>query len=370
MRCCIVLATLILAHGGLAQVATRPATNPVDPPTRVSLEFNNAHPRDVLAALAKQAGVAVRTSPKNLWEHQEFPPITISVKDVTYFAALKEVSEKTGLNIQRASAEQALTVSQAAFRQWHTYPMFESGQFLIVAQSLYRAHAMDPAAPQETTRTCTLRMTLYTEPKVRLLRASSLATIERAVDENGKSLLGTPTTSTTPDRTSVYNPGVWSVSASLSPGPDAGRKIAVLKGVVRGAVQGQAKSVEFDNILAARNVSKVNAGCTLTVKEVRKISTSYTLTLNLKREKDAPAVLRELSPTQHIKLVDAEGRALMRRTYANPPSGDSVDFTLNFAQDDFAAGDQTGEPVKLVWEVPVEVREIEIPFEFRDIPLP
>jgi hypothetical protein len=43
-------------------------------------------------------------------------------------------------------------------------------------------------------------------------------------------------------------------------------------------------------------------------------------------------------------------------------------ITLTFGRESWAGG--AGEPARLIWEMPLETGEIEVPFEFSDLPLP
>ena len=47
-----------------------------------------------------------------------------------------------------------------------------------------------------------------------------------------------------------------------------------------------------------------------------------------------------------------------------------MDVDIQFQRQNWNGTENAGEPVKLLWEVPVETKEIAVPFEFTDLPLP
>jgi len=49
---------------------------------------------------------------------------------------------------------------------------------------------------------------------------------------------------------------------------------------------------------------------------------------------------------------------------------DQMDIDIQFQRQNWNGTENAGEPVKLLWEVPVETKEISVPFEFTDLPLP
>jgi hypothetical protein len=66
-----------------------------------------------------------------------------------------------------------------------------------------------------------------------------------------------------------------------------------------------------------------------------------------------------------IKLIDAKGRTLR---YQGGGGGDST-VTAHFGtfQED---GEKSEAPQKMVFEIPLEFRELVVPFELKDLPLP
>ena len=66
--------------------------------------------------------------------------------------------------------------------------------------------------------------------------------------------------------------------------------------------------------------------------------------------------------------LDSNGKALARRSTNTGGSATQWQYTLTFDRNVDSA--QSGPPAKLVWKLPLETQSKEIPFEFRNLPLP
>jgi hypothetical protein len=73
-------------------------------------------------------------------------------------------------------------------------------------------------------------------------------------------------------------------------------------------------------------------------------------------------------PQQTFRLVDERGMPLMRLGNGNSGGGpDQMDIDIQFQRQNWNGTENAGEPVKLLWEVPVETKEVSVPFEFAVI---
>src|SRR5213075_2474946 len=160
MRALLILVGLSISTAALAAPTTAPTTRPVALEAgKISIHQTNVHPKAVIAELANQAGVTFRPSPAGLWEGKEWPTVSIDLQDVSFWKALKEISQKTGLYIQRGAVERNFFVvnEPGTGKLWTSYPTSENGPFLFNLQSLDRLDHADLVAT-ETTRQVNVRM--------------------------------------------------------------------------------------------------------------------------------------------------------------------------------------------------------------------
>lgn len=371
------MAMLAQAQGGAAtRPATQPATQPALPAgSRINLNLDNVKPSEAFAQLSKQIDYDLRPSPRNLWDARPWPDVSVELRDASFWQATRELCEKSGVSLQRLGIERDIVLMAGGGRPWLSYPAYEHGPFLVVAQSLQRVNSIDLTNNTSPTRSCYVRMMLYGEPKIRVLRAAAMAQIDHAVDERGNSLA--PAVTASQPRPSFTTGWTWSVVGQLSPPAEAGTTIAELRGRIQVAVQSASQIVRIPDIQTAGRVTQTVRGHRLTIKELRKTGSTYVVSMTLVRDPadaagPAAGTARDVSPGSFFKLLDASGEPLSRRSYGGTGggAGDSVELSLTFAREAFNGGDAAGEPATLVWEVPTQVTEYSIPFVFRDIPLP
>jgi len=376
--CAALLSFTTMAARAAMPVVTAPATRPTtrevaaDPleATRFSLHLTDAHPQEVFGELARAAGVTLRTNPHDLWSGHDWPKLSIDLEDATFWTAMRDACGKANVTIQRIGADRDMALAIGMPKLWAGYPCVEHGPFMIVLYRINRRHDVNLSAPEETRRVCTLGMGLLAEPKVWLLKVAQVAQIEQAVDENGLILPSQPIPYS--GRSDTPMAWKWDMAAYLNTPPGTGERIARLKGNVRVTVRTKSESCQIDEIQTAHNVERTLDGHKLLVKDVRRNNgETFTLSLSVNRDPAKKGGWGDINLASTFHMLDAAGRPLSRRNFgAGGGEGDQASLSLTFGRDDWAGGEGAGEPVKLVWEIPTEAKELSIPFEFVDVPLP
>lgn len=335
----------------------------------VTIRARDAHPRDVLNELARQAHVTIRTSPANLWASKDWPRVTLAVDRQPFWAVFPDVCARAGVAPQSSvGTDRQITVAveDPSARALAARKSVTGGPFLLTMNNLTFTRSLELNAQQNIRRDVRMQFTAYPEPKMRVLQGSSSARLTEVVDENGKSMLGGGGLGT--DYLTTRADWAWTLSAVFQPPVECGKVIKKLKGSARFVVQARSEQIEIDKVMDAKNQSRQLAGRRITLKEVKQNGALYTATITLHTAGVAGAEWTYQGPNQQnvFRLVDKEGQAFMRQV-TNPTvarTAETMDITVQFR------ADEGQEPAKLVWEVPVEMREIVVPFEFNDIPLP
>jgi hypothetical protein len=336
----------------------------------ITLHMKGAKPAEVFAEISRQASAQLRPSPVNLWESKSFPAIDIDIERRPFWEAIGEVCGKFGLAPQNNMAmEMVIGERNAGPKLWGEAPSVISGPFLVVCAYINRSHSIDLNQAKNVRRSCDVRFMIYPEPKMRVLQGTHTVRLEEAVDENGNSLAipGLP-----PDLGFNTNTWPWNMSAALMPQVNTGQKIARLRGAGRFIIQTRAEQAEISEVQSARGVTKVVAGRRFTLKEVRKQGNQYVAMITLYRAGWSQSEWNYMMyPQQTFRMVDARGVPLMRLGNGSSNGGqDQMDVDIQFQRQNWNGTENAGEPVKLLWEVPVETKEIGVPFEFLDLPLP
>lgn len=353
------------AQAALRQLDQRRATGA----SLLSLHLKNASPQQVFAELARQSGVFLRTDPPNLWEARPATGIDLDIDRQPFWAALRQINGK--LNFGLIGSEQELLIADTSrnglLPPLNTARLAISGPFLILGTFVNTNRSVELNQPQNIRRSGSVQFLLLAEPKIRLLQYSSAARLELAQDEKGNSLL-------VPAVVGEYMQPAHSaalyLNAPLLLPADPGQRIARLKGAVRLAVQSRSQQAEVANVLAQPSAWRSVAGRRFLFQQARQLADSYQVQVRLYRGGWNPGEWDARLPASGFKLLDADGIPL---TPLRPTWGaglDQIELTMQFRRQPWAGGQRPGEPAKLVWEVPVEMRPISVPFEFTDLPLP
>jgi hypothetical protein len=336
----------------------------------ITLQMKGAAPREIFAEISRQASAELRPTPVNLWESKPWPKLDLDIERQPFWNVLHEVCGKLGVAPQNNMAmEMVIGDRTAGPRLWGEAPSAVSGPFLVVCSSINRSHSVDLNQAKNVRRSCSVHFMIYPEPKMRVLQGTHTARIEEAVDENGTSLAmpGLP-----PDMGFNVNHWPWNMSAALMPQPSTGQKIARLRGSGRFLIQTRSETAEVTEVLSAREATRSVAGKRFKLKEIRRQGHQYIAMLTLYRAGWAPHEWNYMMyPQQTFRMLDANGVPLMRLGNGTSGAGpDQMDVDIQFQRQNWNGTENAGEPVKLVWEVPVETKEVTVPFEFKDLPLP
>jgi hypothetical protein len=337
-------------------------------PTLVTVQIQNAAPKAVFDEIARQAGQPFLTQPANLWEKNPGSPIAVDVKEQPFWVAMKEVCGKAGVSLKYATdTSEPRVILARDGQEWTTYPTVTSGPFLVSLIGVHRASTVDMRKPSDVQRTFFAKFTVFCEPRFRLLRAPLGAKIEEAVDDKGSSLVPPKGTDSSLNFVTSW---VYNLEGRLAYPKEPGTRIAKLRGSVNFVAQTKSETIEVADPLTSPNVSRSVAGRKVVIKEVRRGAEEYEATVAFVRD-GLPAEQWENTtfPGNALRLVDAEGQQVVARGFGVGGKSEESTFVFKFEKEP-PRGSRIGKPVKLVWEIPTETREVPVTFEFRDLPLP
>ena len=216
---------------------------------------------------------------------------------------------------------------------------------------------------------------MLVDPKLRVLRAAYTPEVMTAKDENGNSLIRGGFARGEDYRSASWGATwSWDFSVPLVHAPETGKKIALLKGTLRFLVQEKSDVWEIPDIASVKNAERIIPIGKYIVQELKKNGKeNYELKIAIEHDRNIVThqnMLTDWSGLQAaIRLVDAEGRSYQTSGGGGGGGDGKLQYNLHFfARND--AGQTPGDPVKLIWEIPTSTKEMEVPFEFRDLPIP
>jgi hypothetical protein len=214
-------------------------------------------------------------------------------------------------------------------------------------------------------RNCGVNLIAYVDPRIRMLKFQNQPSIERADDENSNSIAvaqaGQPNSQDAYCKWMIQN-----IFVPLDYDPQTSHKLAVLKGSIRVTVAAETEKIEFDDLENAQGTEKEAGGIKVVCQEVKPADNSFEMKVNIIRTDMSREDFRTLYGRvfNDGKFLDADGKAL-QVSGGGGGSEDRLDYSLQCG-----FPNPSGKPVKLLWEFTTLTQEIDLPFEFRDLPLP
>lgn len=329
----------------------------------ITIRSESITPRELFRQLGEQAGVNFETAPPNLFDTQARAPVAIDIDHQPFWTAMRQINAATNITLSTwGNREMKLTSGQ------HPQgPNFVTGPYMVVANRVSRSRTIDLGNQIGPQNQFVVHLTAFAEPKLRLVRATGAARVESAVDENGRSL-ALPNLDVNQYGYYQQLGNAWQVSVPLSDIPNIGTRIATLKGSIAADLCTRFEHVEISDILSAKNVEKSVGDARVTLLDITRKGDLFELRIraDMRGSDLDPSRL----PINDVTLLDADGNALARRGSSGSGRNSSYEATVQFAAAQTPDGKKVGEPVRLVWDVPVEVRPITIPFEFSELPIP
>jgi hypothetical protein len=342
-------------------------------PTLLTVHFKDAAFADAMAEVSRQAKTTIDLYMPGPPPATQPPRITYDAERQPFWRVVPDIARQAGFGIERGGTGDVMVMRQNA-STLQPRPEFDAGRFVVQAMSVSRNRQVNFSAGGAVSGSCNMQIRLLADPKFKIIQASNPISIVTAVDENGESLVlnrGSASLS------SVSSGWMIDLTAQLSAGARAGDRIAELRGTATCVVQTASEKWEVDNILQANNIQKIveNGLTTLSIKSFQNGGNVYHAVVGIVMAQPPAGGARDpLSDQQYlartISLFDAQGRQL--RPSANrieSSANNSWLFRFSFVpQDD--QGKPTGEPAKLVWDIPTDFEVVEVPIEFKNLPLP
>jgi hypothetical protein len=350
-------------------------------PTLVTIRLASATPRQVFAELARQGYTEIHPNPPDLLDSGDFAPADFDISGELFWSAMLQACRTWDLSAINASPgvlsltriaaapATAITTGRSAERIVGLAPCQVNGAFLVSAINISRTHTVDLSSRENIRRYCGIQILVLPEPKVRILQGSSTATITEAVDEHGNNLR--PPVLQHDTLQSPYSP-FWFAHCQLAPPLESGVRLARLRGFMRFVVQTRVETGQIDNPLAARNAQATVAGRRFILQSLTQKGDAYIARITAQRAGANNNEFSGVNAPIQFQLLDEQGVPLGRQglPQMRGATPEQVEIEVQFQRMSLADGPSPGEPARLIWDVPVDSREIEVAFEFKDLPLP
>jgi len=332
----------------------------------VSLNVKDAPAVEVLKSLGAQLSFDL-VADNTEWLNDV--RVTVSADRQPFWTVMKSLSPQWPVRVATPTSDPTRITLQGVGTNYLNERAAVAGPFLICPVSMQSNGSADllPAVPVIKFRMISLQLMVLSEPKLHASRIT--VSIAEALDENGKTL-------SLPDAGGRMMMGMSAVSPAamtsvrLSPPADAGKKIAKLTGTIACRIPTRTKHIELADFADGKK-HPIDLGGRQVDVTVFSHDKLYDVKLAMPQNINPQDELA-LSQSRDMTLLDAAGHPLFRRSFAQAMNGRNWEITVTFAQEGTAIGRSdsvAGEAAKLVWELPVEFKEVQTPFELTNIPL-
>ena len=337
-------------------------------PSVITIKGTNMTAERAFAELSRQAeGPTFTTQPPNLFRDMSIKPTDLDLDGVSYFDALATLCEKYGVYMQEFGNE-GLVLYRGRMQGQNDGLKASSGPFRLSCNCLNRLQNVsfrgggDPAKAFSS-ESLNAQMMLQVEPKIRLAQRTSKIVLDECVDDQDRPIKQS-------QNGSSYYGGSTNLPVNLSfdaPAADA-KAIKHLKGRIEVNAVVRTEKIEVTDFAAVKDRSKVVAGRNCTVNSVKVNGNDCVVVLSVTGLPLDQNGYEAFFNEGVVDLLDANGKEL-RRSGSSSSYGDRLGTgTISYRRGD--GEDGVGEPVKLVWKLPGEIRMLSVPFDWSDLPMP
>jgi hypothetical protein len=340
-------------------------------PGVVTMHMDGVHPRDAMDELTKQTGVAFAVWPEQLYQQNRQLPasITVNLDQATFWSVVGAICEQAHLAPENINNTGGITFQQSDGRSpFGKRPTSVGPMGTVVVESIQRNHSIsfDQDNPQ-VQKNCGVQLSVYVDPRVRMMKFQNQVNVDKAEDEKGQSIavavVGNGQANFQETYTNWQIPGL---NAPLNYDPETSHTLATLQGSVRVMVAAEVAKIEFDDLANAGGTEKEEGGLKVAVDEVKENEHSVDVKVRIIRTEMSKEDFRDI-----FGKIFQEGRFESTGVKQTRPGGgggggeDLLQYTLNANY-----SNDTDKPVKLIWEIPSRIEQVDLPFEFHNLALP
>jgi hypothetical protein len=363
---------LVIVAATLLTVQLRAADK--NPPP-ISVHLSAVSPADAIAELAKQTGATFAfdrdipwTNPDPNWAIPN--QISIDLDNKSFWECMQEICLASKLTASTRGDYDDITILHNSNREkpglFFERPTFVGPAATFVVSSARHNATIDLTQKDaRVQRDSGIDLHIWVDPRLHMIKKMREPIIESAVDENGVSLKVPPGED---DKVFDHVSCPWDLGYTVSLDYDSAksRKLGALRGSVRIMMATATETLEIDDIPGSVGHEKTVAGMRFEMKEVtvdgKQMKFEFTVQRNGADETVWKRATGSISHTLRVQLADGTKIAC---SGSDNTKGDLLTFKsrVEFSKD-------SEKPVKLIWPVATAVAERDLPFEFKDIPLP
>ncbi|MDP9173351.1 MAG: hypothetical protein M3O30_05740 [Planctomycetota bacterium] len=344
-------------------------------PASITMHYTNAPLQNVLDDFARQAGADLGCRRAPIVEYAKNKPVTINLDHASFWESLRMIGEVSELRPRFNNNDPQMLLEIAPSggppMELNGPGSKHAGPFLIVPRMCTINRVVQYTRGGLNRSNLYLRLTALAEPKIHVINQTNPDWLQECVDEKGHSLLADNQTPM------FFNNGrewSWELQCELKELPDMGQKIARLRGELKFVLETKSEVVSINDLAKLGDIARTVDGNTITLRDFSTANGQYQLHLSLV----GPAAgiqnwnfLRDVLAA--IQVLGDDGEIIHSEGMSTSSGPQGFDITLLYAntnRNGQGAGVASPIPRKLRWDVKLESRLIDVPFELTNLNLP
>lgn len=354
------------ATAALAKIAEDRLTGP----SHITLHLHDVLPKAAFAQLANQARASLEPITPVFWQSVGNSPISVDLDRVPFWEAMRVLSEKTGVYLQEWGTGLRLTNGPL-----FPGPQSISGSFLVIADQMERNQSVKFGPNAEHEDRLSLSLMFMAEPKIRVVRASQNVELSEALDENGNSMIPAETPEGDNAIVAIGESARWNCNAALNfPKQNAGTRLKLLRGSIRASLASRIEQLDFPKLKTPATLA-TSDGLTVLVSQISPVNSGNQTEVHILATLPAGRgnnsdLADQLSRPTCVGLFDASNRPIARESVQVNGDEKGVNVVIRFSALNGEDGTRVGPPDHLSVKVMTATKEVTVPFEFKDLPLP
>jgi hypothetical protein len=338
-------------------------------PTLVTVAIKDTPPKAAAVELAKAMGFKIHMQPLGYIGDADLPRVTMQLDKKPALEAFLEFACQTG--------------SRPTIDQWNRLALVEgesdkatgvwcvSGPFAFIVTGIDRSIPLSKNDTSYGVQDPVLHMEVIAEPRLKILGTPPGLDIEIMQDENANDLAAAPKAGPAVRGGYSYNgrPQMLVFNIPLKIPADAGDKIKIFRASGKFTVQTASTPAQFtlSDKTQDKNVGAFNVRVGTLIAD-KNSENQYSIAVTVSRGGATDEAWTDLAPTLpslQPRLSDDTGNVMQDWGNQVTPGTNTCTYTLRVYR-------QSTQPIPstLTVDVPTEIKQVTIPFVFRDLMLP
>lgn len=369
----IVAALIALACTSACLAQDKPAETASLPGSKsINLQLEAASPEEAFAELAKQADIQIKPMSQNIWAKAD--PVELTVENGKFWPVFIDMCQQANVRFNPMFyTGEPRTVQifgpDQGMEMLTKLPQVEVQGCILALMTANRNYQINYGSQNQSHTSFGVQGAFLPDPGV-TFSGSLQVIVTEAVDENGTSL-ALPRH----DGAMYGHEGrslMRHIYIQLAYPANTGKKLVRLKGELKTSVIAKSETLTIALPMETPTPAKDLTNMSVEIKSVKSTANGAEAQVTIRTKRPMQTMGMEHQNTWNmlstIELLDEKGNRFhnggINRTGGSPTA---LEATVQFFKSNPA---QMGQPAKLNWVLPVETKEVRLPFEFKDLPIP